>query len=279
MDRKPALPNRWDGLYCLVGSSFGKYVCEPGWSWQPTPFHDFDLWYVLSGQGSMNVNGTNYPVQAGSFFIFQPGDRVIGEQNLAHPLTVLYCHFEISSKKDKAAVEEILSSTRHISFVDTSSIEPLLHQLIELANLQQNDETAVETDLLLKLIITRWNAEFAMSTHTLQARYHKKIMMQAQDYIRLHLSETIEYQQLAASVGYSPRYISKLMKDNTGLSLKETITKLRLERGLQLLTETAMSVTEISIALGYKDIYTFSKLFKRHYGFPPTFPRKVHLIL
>jgi AraC-like DNA-binding protein len=266
------LPIDWNNLICTVSSACGKYLCEPNWSWRPNPFLDYDLWYAISGQGDMIVNGVSYPIQPGSCFVFRPGDRVIGNQNPKHPLIVFFCHFTIQDCKGNVCTEGVLPDQRQASFSEHPTVEPLLRQLIDLASVQRAEDTN-EMDLLLKLILIRWIKEMARSMSR-QTLYHKKIILQVQDVLRFQLSESIEYRKISETVGYSPRYISKLMKQYTGLTLKEMITKLRMERAVHLVTETTMSITEVSFALGYHDIYTFSKLFKRYYGFSPSVLRK-----
>jgi AraC-like DNA-binding protein len=82
--------------------------------------------------------------------------------------------------------------------------------------------------------------------------------------------ETDDYNELTKDTGFSSRHISHIMKQCTGLTLKETITKLKMERAVHLLSETTLTVSEVADALGYSDIYTFSKLFKRYYGYSPS---------
>ncbi|QGQ98427.1 AraC family transcriptional regulator [Paenibacillus psychroresistens] len=270
MSTEVKLSTQWNDLYMLASKSSGKYQCEPSWSWQPSPFKDYDVWYVVSGRGKININQVSYSIQPGTCFILQPEDRISAEQNPNQPLFVLFCHFSMVDKEEKEAIVGILPEERCVTFRDTSLIEPLVHQLIELAHRQDDDNDSAEIDILLKLILTRWIRGINRKELPLQSYQHKLIILKIQDAIRFQLSEPINYEALVKPFGFTPRYISKLMKEHTGITLKETITKLRMERSVHLLTETTMSVTEVSNTLGYMDIYTFSKLFKRHYGYAPS---------
>lgn len=250
----------------------GKYRCEPSWYWQPNPLTDYDVWYVVAGQGSVSLNGNSHKVGPGSCYVFQPGDRIVAEHNPERPLVVFFCHFGVRDGSGSEIVISLPSSEAPVVFRDTSVIEPLLQQLIELSHLQSADDAA-ETDLLIKLILVKWMREAARIEDHGNAYYQKQIIVKVQGAIRYQLSEPVDYEALGKGVGLTPRHISKLMKTYTGLTLKETISKLRMERAVYLLTETAMSVTEVAGSLGYADIYTFSKLFKRHYGIAPTASR------
>lgn len=270
MSATTELWNPWNELLCEASQRSGKYLCEPSWSWQPGPFSDYDLWYAVSGQGTMSINGVSYAVQPGSCFVMQPGDQITAEHNPNQPLIVLFCHFSLLDRAGNALNSGVLPSERQVTFRDTSLIEPYMQQLIDEVTQRKANDDIAETDLLLKLILTRWIRELTRRDASDDFYYHKQIISKVKDAIQLHLSEPLDYEALGESVGFTPRYVSRMMKKFTGISLKETVTKLRMERAIHLLTETTMTVTEVSHALGYSDIYTFSKLFKRYYGFSPT---------
>lgn len=255
-------------FFALSGYN-GKMKCEPNWSWQPTPFPDYDLWYVMSGKGDMWINGQHYPVQQGTFFILRPGDRIRAVHDPQTPITVIFCHFQVYHMDKEVEVTLPLGEDRCVFVKDTYRLEPLLHLLVDLAA-WKGEREAEEFDLLLKLILTWWERERNRQHETAQSYYYEHIVQQVRNEIMTRLSEPIDYHALAAAVELTPRYLSSILKRYSGLSLKETITKLRMERAMHLLTETTMTVTEVSAALAYSDIYTFSKLFKRYYGFSPT---------
>ena len=55
-----------------------------------------------------------------------------------------------------------------------------------------------------------------------------------------------------------------------GLSPKQYLLKLRMNRALELLTENELSIKEIAFACGFKDEKYFSRAFKSKYGYPPS---------
>ena len=55
-----------------------------------------------------------------------------------------------------------------------------------------------------------------------------------------------------------------------GISPKEYILRRKIDAAVDLLNNTALSVQEISQAVGISDIYSFSKLFKARMGVAPT---------
>ena len=64
-------------------------------------------------------------------------------------------------------------------------------------------------------------------------------------------------------------YISQLIKNETGLNYTQYITELRIEKAKELLTNTKLSLAEISEAVGFNDYFYFIKKFKREVGVTP----------
>ena len=73
----------------------------------------------------------------------------------------------------------------------------------------------------------------------------------------------------------SPFYISRIFKSEIGDTPIHYLINIRLERAKELLESgLAESVQEVAAQVGYDDVYHFSKLFKKRYGFPPSQAKK-----
>ena len=63
-----------------------------------------------------------------------------------------------------------------------------------------------------------------------------------------------------------------------GISPKQYLNKLRMNRALELLMENKLSVKEIALVCGFSDEKYFSRAFKKKYGYPPShFCKKTHV--
>jgi AraC-like DNA-binding protein len=70
------------------------------------------------------------------------------------------------------------------------------------------------------------------------------------------------------NVGYS--WFRKRFKSYTGLSPGQYYIQLKIEKAKELLTNSNMSVKEISMAISFDSNFYFSKIFKEKTGFTPT---------
>ncbi|MBC6714337.1 response regulator [Treponema sp. Marseille-Q3903] len=89
------------------------------------------------------------------------------------------------------------------------------------------------------------------------------------------LSEDISLEQMACTVGVSSFYLSKLFKEEKGVTYINFISDKRLEKSRQMLAETDLSIKEITGEVGYNDQNYFSRIFKNKYGLSPKEYRKV----
>ena len=84
--------------------------------------------------------------------------------------------------------------------------------------------------------------------------------------------------KLAAECNISEVYFRKLFTKHFGISPKQYIIDLRIQKAKQLLTEGVMSVSVISEKCGFSNPYHFCSLFKQHTGVTPSEYRKANLI-
>ena len=88
-------------------------------------------------------------------------------------------------------------------------------------------------------------------------------------YLDKNYTQSLFIDTVAAEFRMSPKYFSGFFKKYAGVSFVEYITKLKLERALELLLTTDKSVREISEMVGYVADNTFMTAFKKYYGKPP----------
>lgn len=74
---------------------------------------------------------------------------------------------------------------------------------------------------------------------------------------------------MAEKLHVSPRYLTDLLKQETGKTALELIHLFLIGEAKNLLTEGEMNVTEISYALGFDNPTYFSRLFKKEVGVSP----------
>ena len=101
--------------------------------------------------------------------------------------------------------------------------------------------------------------------HALPAR-----MVEALDsYIMENCSDEISNTEIGAIFGYHPFYVSNVLKEAKGLTLRQYIIAYRLKAAKRLLELTAKSINEIAEETGFTDASYFTKTFRSTFGMTP----------
>lgn len=108
----------------------------------------------------------------------------------------------------------------------------------------------------------------------------KRVYFSILDYIKENPDKNIKAQDIAHIFGYNEKYLSRLFKKITGMTLKQYIIQQKIEDSNTYLIETEMPVYEIAAALGFSDAHNFQKLYKKTTGMTPTeyrntFPKRI----
>jgi transcriptional regulator GlxA family with amidase domain len=93
-------------------------------------------------------------------------------------------------------------------------------------------------------------------------------------FIERSIAEPLRIEHLAASVHMSPFHFSRLFKLATGESPHAYLTRRRVERAKELLTDASLPLVHVASAVGFQTQGHFTEVFRRHTG---TTPRRFRL--
>ncbi|MEK4518502.1 AraC family transcriptional regulator [Paenibacillus sp. FSL H8-0122] len=93
-------------------------------------------------------------------------------------------------------------------------------------------------------------------------------------YIEGHYRQELGLKELAALAGCGVRQLQRRFKQEKRLGPMEYVIRLRMESAERMLRYTDASIGEIAERTGYRDMYYFSRAFKKHYGVPPLLYRR-----
>ncbi|WP_239494707.1 GlxA family transcriptional regulator [Roseovarius amoyensis] len=95
-------------------------------------------------------------------------------------------------------------------------------------------------------------------------------VLQAVAAMESHVADPVPLGNLAAAAGVSERQLNRLFHGVLGRSTMLVYIELRLEKAMNLITNSPLSLTEIALATGFSSSSHFSRLFTRHFGKPPS---------
>ena len=82
-----------------------------------------------------------------------------------------------------------------------------------------------------------------------------------------YLDVTLE--DLSEKFYLSKPYLSKYIKEKSGMTFGETVKRVRMKKARALLKSTNMTVESIALSVGYQNVEHFNRLFKKAYKMTP----------
>ena len=252
--------------------------------------------YVRRGSGIHLVNKNEVHITSGDIFIIPPYIPHKITTDPADPLEVI--EFEFSTKfilPDQQSIEQCAG------YLDFAYLEPfmvaedrvkprfnlnkqlqldveaLLNEALEESREQQPGYVLIVKALLLKLLVMigRAYTREIEGTETEQTfQRYKSMIALSKDYIDAHYAQNLSLKEIAEYVGYSQSHFCYLFKAITGKTAVEYINTVRVQKAIELLRNSKLSILDISQEVGFNTISNFNKTFKLTTGVTPRDYRK-----
>ncbi|WP_025681593.1 helix-turn-helix domain-containing protein [Paenibacillus massiliensis] len=165
-----------------------------------------------------------------------------------------YCHFILSNTV--FTVSDYMKNVRY-SHPEQGKLD-LYYQYMEIQNILEFRSWLVDMVADFIMQMEKRNSERAVSSIEL-----------AREYIHSHLAEDLSLEAVAAQVYISPKYLSKLFKEELGVTYTSYITNQRMEQAKALIETTDMTVEQVAATVGYGTAAYFIKKFKEIHGCTP----------
>ena len=122
--------------------------------------------------------------------------------------------------------------------------------------------------------LTRLNAQMVQDfTKRVEAEktgiHHSKLVRKARNYILAHIGEAVTTEALSRELGLNRTYLCKLFTLETGLTINQYVTQVKMEEAKRLMDITTKSIAEIAEYLGYSSQSYFQKVFKKTFHLTP----------
>ncbi|MEM8714480.1 MAG: response regulator [Cyanobacteria bacterium P01_G01_bin.4] len=88
-------------------------------------------------------------------------------------------------------------------------------------------------------------------------------------FIEENFHQPIRLNDIANMAGYSPAYLTSLVRSQTGRTVKQWVVERRMAQARHLISQSNRSINTIAAACGYPDPSYFTRQFRKHHGTSP----------
>lgn len=154
-------------------------------------------------------------------------------------------------------------------------LESIFHKIHHEMETKEHYYEIISKSLLFEIwgILSRHFADdnsMIMNGFELFNKFHEGLK-----YINENYMQDIQLEDLSKVLNYSTYYTSKLFSQFTNMNLKKYINILRINKALELLTNTDLSISEIAIQCGFNTIKSFNNNFRKILNKTPREIRKL----
>ena len=248
--------------------------------------HDFwELAYIRRGSVGVMAGSTGYTLESGEAIFHLPNEyhNIWANGESAEVIIISFVckspairFFEKRMMSLSEEEKELVESLLRLGFETFTDPPDILYQ--KKMNLKQD---AARGNLqLLKLRLEELLIRLMQSEGIIDRQARKSVAAGTRndrlitDSIIKALTEkiygTTTLDEVCAGVLFSKSHLKALFKKNTGYSIMDYYTHLKLERAKILINEGNLSISDIAELLGYSSIHYFSRVFKAKTGMTPT---------
>jgi AraC-like DNA-binding protein len=222
---------------------------------------------VLAGEGiQMDANGSWTALLPGYLFVCGNGSCRGHAVTSASGLEVLFMVTHTT------ATAQLV--TAHLGPLPLAVPVPRVGELEQLFRILLREGRRMESqsvrtcNCLGEALILQAAAALAIGPRPLSTR--EAAFLQARRHILDHVAEPLTATSVAAAIGISRAYLSRIFAEFAGESPRAYILRQRIAAASEHLQHHAASVKETAYALGFSDPLSFSRTFKRLTGHPPS---------
>lgn len=217
-----------------------------------------DTKHIIKNTGGINITNSNeihysYPIQ-------------YPKENIATGITIQIRY---------PFLKRIIPSYDHISFKTTSTNEKQIYDLMYQIYKQYNSNDDSLTMVTIFTYILNIISILITSSIQKEMSPNNPIIIDVIQYINMHYQEDLHLYEIANKFNFSREYLARLFKKHVGCSMKQYITRYRINCSMELLQKN-LTLSSIAQEVGFSNENQFIQAFKHIHKTTPGQYRKSH---
>jgi len=252
----------------VVDRPWFPYLCTEveHWEWKTSGDGHYNFWMALSGEGYLRCEAQTFRIFPGVFFIFSPNQNISAAHYSGARITRFSAHFHpLRAGSRVSEIEEfsLLGGEVPSLILAQRQIDVIMRIAL------RRDDDAVLAQKLHEFILQCTSQRHLIPEVALNGRVSEALRI-----FREAPASVLSISQIARDLGVSRSHFDREFTQQTGQAPKQFLINCKMIEARRYLESSHLRVGEIAEALGYKDIYFFSRQFKQLVGKSPVQYRK-----
>lgn len=261
--------DRFDAVVTSVGFVLHRHRPEH-WAMRRFANARYDiLALAVAGRARYQTDTESFDARRGTMLFFPRGTAHAAQSDPDDPWSFYSVGFVLEPASPGVA-DRIAALDPHRTFGNTRQLQDLFEQLDRAWNSGMPGFSMACRGLVM-LLMQQYLAAAERRRHAVP---HAATIEAVVERMHQHVGRVDAVGDLARQAGLSESRFRDLFKAVTGCSVTRYQNRLRIQAAQDLLADGSMAVGEVAEELGFRDVYYFSRLFKRFTGVPPSSARR-----
>ena len=240
-----------------------------------SPFHSYtELFYIIGGDGQFRINDDRFPVRTHQLVIVNPNIIHTELSYDARPLEYIVLGIEGLEITTPGTSE---SGYCIYTFSESNKVLDCMRNILQEMQERELEHPTVCQAYLDILVVQLMRSTGTSMNHVPANLPANRQCAAIRRYIDNHYKEPLTLDMLAAEVNVNKYYLAHTYKQTYGASPISYMISRRIQEGKRLLTETDLSLSQISGILGFSSASYFSQSFRKAEGISPAEYRKTNM--
>lgn len=247
----------------LFEGACGGYFRDKHWH------RSVEIFAVFEGNLDFYLNNEVYPLYSGEFMLVN--------SNEIHSIDAGSRNFTVVLQIPLKTFEKYYTAKQYVRFThdkrgqDAEVMGLIRDMYTTYCRKQCGYEMKVVSSyyMLLYLLVSVYR-ESEVAPEMLRQNRRLGGLSMITNYIKENYKTDLSLESLAEIFGYSPAYLSKLLKRYAGINYKAYLQSVRLECAYQELVNTKQTISSIAMENGFASSKAFTRAFKEQYKMTPS---------
>jgi AraC-like DNA-binding protein len=231
---------------------------------------DFSIRYTLKGLGYCVIDGKSMPVNEGNLVVYFPKTTQRYGFKKSDDSIILWAHF--SGTACELLKNSLVNSPSIIKIQDRKQFESAFEKMI-LSHYKKNEYSDTLCNGYMTVLISLIAQSNILTTKSVPKSKNENLE-KILSLMHFNYNQPIDIKEYAKICCVGEDHFIRLFKAYTGLPPYNYQLKIRINRAIEMLENTPITIKECADVTGFNDITYFSKVFKRFTGHPPSHYKK-----